>query len=809
MTPITNAFRARLIMAVLALFFSAAASLVSRAQGSAESGLDSIRLQLDQIEATLRRPDLADQPLVSLRDQLEPLRDRLRELIAERQPDADALRARLEQLGPKPDAAKGQSEAPAVQREREAQEKLRGEAEGFLRLARTHAERAEELQGRTADRRRALFTKALLERSASILSPGLWLDVVRSLPREAAAARVIFGDWGAYAAQRFRTAEAVTALLIVLAAGIGFSPLRRLIRRFDGRPADGPPPGRKERALAALRVISVRVAVALLAAAVALEFFTAFDLVPQRMRLLVTAAVLSIAVVFSARAFAKGMLAPAEPRWRVLALGDIGAATFSRLAVSLTAVAALSKTIEALFQAISAPLRISIVSKGFFAVLGALLILATLRAMRSEAGDEAAPGGSQATQPDDQGVISVFRLGAAPAAIIALAACIAGYVALAAFLLDQLLWISALGLVLVIAFILIDEVFGHGMTAEGAVGRQMRQTLGVQARSLKQVSVLGSGALRLGALLVAGFLALAPWGVDSADVTGTLRAAFFGFSLGGITVSLSALAAALLLFGLGFAATRAAQRWLDTQYLPHTGLEPGLRNSVVTILGYTGVLFAVLIAMSQLGISMERLTLVAGALSVGIGFGLQSIVNNFVSGLILLWERPIRVGDWIVVGEEQGLVRRINVRATEIETFDHASIIVPNSEFISGKVKNWVHSDRLGRVIIPVGVAYGVDPEQIRAILRDAALGHMEVMSEPAPRVFFARLSENTLDFELRCFTDVDSMMSVKSDLLFEIFRRLREAGVVVPQKLPPAKPQDAEAARGRAADGPRLPAKP
>ena len=141
------------------------------------------------------------------------------------------------------------------------------------------------------------------------------------------------------------------------------------------------------------------------------------------------------------------------------------------------------------------------------------------------------------------------------------------------------------------------------------------------------------------------------------------------------------------------------------------------------------------IAFSYLGLSLDRPTIVAGALSVGIGFGLQSIVNNFVSGLILLWERPIRVGDLVVVGDGEGYVRRINVRATEIETFDRSTVIVPNSNLISGVVRNRVRNDRIGRVLVSVPVPRASDPDQVAEIMRTAALAHREVMSEPAPRV--------------------------------------------------------------------------
>ena len=192
------------------------------------------------------------------------------------------------------------------------------------------------------------------------------------------------------------------------------------------------------------------------------------------------------------------------------------------------------------------------------------------------------------------------------------------------------------------------------------------------------------------------------------------------------------LAAAVLLLAL-LVVTRMVQRWLETELLPRTAIEPSLQLSIVTIFGYVGAIAAIALALDGLGFDLQKIALIAGALSVGIGFGLQSIVSNFVSGLILLTERPIRVGDSIVVKGEEGWVRRVRVRATEIETFDRASVIIPNSELITGVVKNWTRANTLGRVVIKVGVAYDSDPDAVRDILIDIARAHPQVVQSPPP----------------------------------------------------------------------------
>ena len=221
------------------------------------------------------------------------------------------------------------------------------------------------------------------------------------------------------------------------------------------------------------------------------------------------------------------------------------------------------------------------------------------------------------------------------------------------------------------------------------------------------------------------------------------------------------------------------QRWLTNSYLPHTDLDSGLRNSIVTGVGYLGFIVATGIALSVLGLSLEKVTIVAGALSVGIGFGLQSIVNNFVSGLILLWERGIRVGDWIVVGDEQGLVKRINVRATEIETFDRSVLIVPNSNLVSGVVKNRVHNDRTGRVVVTIPVARHADPDLVIQLITGVALANHDILTDNPPMVLFRKLGETSKEFELICFiADVDQTGKVGSDLLLAVDHALRDHGL-------------------------------
>lgn len=283
-----------------------------------------------------------------------------------------------------------------------------------------------------------------------------------------------------------------------------------------------------------------------------------------------------------------------------------------------------------------------------------------------------------------------------------------------------------------------------------------------------------------------GYLVLLSWGL-SAEGTAILgRWLTDGFEIGDVRLVPTKILAALLIFGL----LTTVVRWMRGRVVPgwmrRTRLDTGAREAITTITSYIGMALAAVIALSMAGIGFQNLAIVVGALSVGIGFGLQNIVNNFVSGLILLFERPIRRGDWIEVGNTQGYVRQISIRSTRLETFDRSEVIIPNAELATTQVINWQLRDSWGRVIIPVSVAYGTDTERVREILLRIAHEHPKTMSGgfavPEPVVLFRAFGESSLDFELRFFIpQIDERLSVISDVNFAVDSAFREEGIEVP----------------------------
>jgi small-conductance mechanosensitive channel len=282
-----------------------------------------------------------------------------------------------------------------------------------------------------------------------------------------------------------------------------------------------------------------------------------------------------------------------------------------------------------------------------------------------------------------------------------------------------------------------------------------------------------------GLLLLPGNLLI--WGVFD-SLPAAIKGVFaLGFNLGSQRISIGlVIISAGVLYG-SFLASWMVQKLLMDEVLARRRVEIGVRVSIARLVHYVFIFIGFILALLALGFEFTKLTIMLSALGIGIGFGLQSIVNNLVSGLILLFERPVRVGDFIELGEKWAEIKKIGLRATTVQTFDQADVIIPNADLVTNQVINWTLSNRRVRLIIPVGVAYGSDISLVMETLLASAEKNSKIAEAPAPQVLFLKFGESALEFELRIWVlDAEERLAVKSELHQEIDRRFREAKVEI-----------------------------
>lgn len=756
----------RSLLLVLALLFAASPG---RAQDDTQKVLEEAQRTLDGVEAELKG-DLDDARLADVRGRVDPLTVQLGEKAGALGQAREAADRRLAELAPPP-GDNPPADAPEIAQQRADQAALRQAVDAQERQARLLLVRADQAAQTVNERRRAQFTARILDDSRSILDPSLWAD-------GGAALSLGLSRLSATASNDLHQTSGGTprdhslAVLAAFAAVLLAWPLRRLLQYYATRllRARVEDPKLRRSALAFSTTLVAAGTPALAALAVGLSLDGA-GLLPGIVGEIALHLLRGVAFVALAHGLAVGLLQPDEPALRLAPLGDPAARALRFYPGLTAAILVLGKVVQIVLDAFRVPLSATILTSAVFAVAAALTMAAALRSMTVAEGDDPAP--------DSRLSAGILRAGAWIVVLSALAAVTIGYVQLASFLTDQLVRAATVGAILYLLLNVVDDALTAWAQPAGLIGRLAARTVGVRSNAFERLAVLLSGLVRALLIVVAVFLILAPWGVQSNDTVASLRAALFGFEVGGLRISLGQVFAAILLFGAGYAATRLVQRWLDRRLMPKTDLDSGLKSSISTGIGYLGVLLAVVAASTYLGFSLDKVAVLAGALSLGIGFGLQSIVNNFVSGVILLAERPIKPGDWVAIGADEGNVERISVRSTEIALFDGSTLVVPNADLITKSVRNITLRGRPGRVKVDFGVAHGADPDAVRALVLQAARRHEAILASPEPAVQITAFRDAGLTYSLFCHVASPRIAAnAKSDLSFDIVRDLQGAGI-------------------------------
>ncbi len=820
---------ARLFPVIVALTFSfAALTLSSGALAQTEEvSLDNASALFQKWEneaaradETLRTDDVDPELAQALREQLDPVRIRSRALLDAARTQLAPLQEQLDALGPAP--AEGATEDASVAAERTQINARIEDLNAIVSKSQLAFTRADRLIATATEAQRRRFTNKLLQRGPVPLDPRNWVitanrslgvgfDMVSEATSGdarakraalwsptgiAAIAAVLFAFLLIFFARRYALRRLSAAMDIYspkeihdeteLSAFGGLNANGKTLakpQRLDALPDPvlGEGPSRARRLLVGVGVTLTRLILPIAALAAVRYALEVLELLGPKGSVAVDALTLAAAAMALMYALIYAFFAPTVPSLRLSALDDKTASKAAWFAMMVGLSLALDIALIGGGEKLDIPIEALTVVNFCIIVFGALYLWRFARIWGGIAKDRETIADHTENPGDEETPFAdtLIRTGCKLAYVISVAAPLAaavGYFGLSRYIFQNAILSAAVVGVAVVLFLVARE--GSEALYEVAGDTSKKEPDGKSEQRLGLLPVFVGFVL---SLLAAPVLALV-WGATMGDLEEVYFGLTEGFTIGDSVFRPGDLLIAAFVFGLGLFVTRLLQALLRRAVMPRTRLDVGARSSIVSGLGYLGFFVSGLLAVSVGGIDLTNLAFLGAALGVGIGFGLQNIVNNFVSGVILLIERPIKVGDWIEVANTHGTVKKINVRSTEIQTFDKASYIVPNSELISGAVTNFTHGDLMGRAICPVGVDYGTDVRKVEKVLLEIARAHPMVLRRPPPVVVFQGFGASSLDFELRVhLRDVNWVLTVRSDINFEIDRRFREEKIAIP----------------------------
>ncbi len=730
---------------------------------------------LKQVEGELGAAAPDWRQLEAIRPQLSKLAQIAREFAHGREAEVNDLRSLVETLGSEPGPDES-AEEPEVARERLRIEQQIAELDGQRKHAELTLVRVKALQDDIAQGLRELLAFRLTSRDDSPLAPKRLRELVPALHALIAqAADKPAADWTRLSADPDILKRISAMLLWFLIIAVLTRWMQRWALRRARRQSEVENPTVGQRVFAAMAVFLSRGL--LPATPFMFILFRVLDYPgePGFVGSAVVGACAGCGFAFAVYGLARAALAPVSAgQWRLADLRDQSALPLFR---RIMALAILIAIVGAGIYPLERHFEIPVFVSAFFDLLYKMLFATYAYSMlHTRLWRPSGP------RPEKKKVWVAARRSARLLAVAAPIAAMVGYRHLSDYIV----------LNMVVGFL----VFGIAAAVRGLAHDlivMLVESGGAEEQAASEVDsgqAAGSGILKFWlsfwvdvlVVVTVGILLLPGLGVDWQEVKAGVVQAFVGYKVGGYSLSVGEVLVAVVGFVGIIVASRWLQRLLESHVLPRTGLHTGIGTAILTAVGYLGIVAAVIFAFAALGLDFTKLALVAGALSLGLGFGLQNVVNNFVSGLILLAERPVKVGDWVVLGENSGIVRQIKVRATEIETFHRASIFVPNSTLLSSALVNWTHKSPVARVEVRVGVAYGTDTRRVRTILLDCAAQADALLKSPPPYVLFEHFGDDALEFELHGFVrDAGLRTWVASELRFAVDKAFRQHGIEIP----------------------------
>ncbi|MDR3098231.1 MAG: DUF3772 domain-containing protein [Paraburkholderia sp.] len=715
--------------------------------------------------------------LADATQQLSTSVDKLRSQIV---PLRAQTQAQLDVLGPPP--ASGETPGTqAVAQQRNSLNARKDQIDAVLKLADDQKSNLDILAAQFAKLHRGLLKNQLALRSSGIFSAQFWVPLMRRSPEDGQRLDAFDAQVRAMLRSVWQPGQRVVTSLLLAAALVIWLGGRKLVQRglawfcLHRLPATR----LRRSALALSTAISTLLATAVALQVLYLALARHFDLTPALSDLWdeITKLTLTCALISG---LGRALLCTHHPSWRLPSLADAVARALRPFPSTLAALLFVSGAVEAVNRIVDTSLSVTLLGRGLVSLVTALTIGAALLRANRVRSALAAAGEAPESHSTMAGLI---HAGTALSIIASLIALVVGYITVARFITYELVWFEIVLCSIYVLTQLNRDICASFFSANLATGKQLKNLLGLDDKHLEQAQTVLSGAgtsvlmlLAVVALLTGGF------GTTPADLINSFIGIIGGQRLQSLNIMPARITNAVIGLVVGLYLLRSVRRWLDKEFMPALGMDSGMRMSLITLFTNVGYVLLVLMTLSLLGVRWDSLAWIVSALSVGIGFGLQEIVKNFVSGLILLTERPVKVGDMISIAGVEGDIRRINVRATEIQLPDRSTMIVPNSQLISQNVRNVTMGDSTqGVATLVLTFPLDTDPEQVRDLLLSVYREHTAVLEAPAPSVTFSQLTPEGITLSVTGYVGSPRIASAtKSDLLFAILKQLRAAGITL-----------------------------
>ena len=707
-------------------------------------------------------------------------------LQSELAPQRTQIQAQLDVLGPPP-APGASPETPAVAQQRATLNARKTQIEAALKQAADQKANLANLNDQFAKLHRSLLRNQLAFRSGSIFGAQFWLPLFHLSPDDVQRLE----DFNDELRDMLRSSwtpgqRAITTLLLIAALAVWLGGRRLVERGLAWFCLNRLPPTRLRRsALALATAFSTLLATAVAVQVLYLALARHYELTPSMSDLWDQFAKLAVTCALIA-GLGRALLCTKHPSWRLPALADPVALAMRPFPGVLAALLLMSGTLESINRIVDTSLSVTLLGRGIVSLVVALTVGASI--LRANRVRTALAASGEA--PEERSTLAgLIHAGVTLAIVVSLVALLIGYITVARFITYELVWFEIVLCSVYILTQLTRDASESLFSANLSSGKQIKHLFALDDRHLEQahtvVSGLGTSLLMLVAAIA---LVTGGFGTTPSDLLDSAIAMIGGQRLQSLNIMPDRILNAVIGFAIGFYLLRSVRRWLDNEFMPALGMDAGMRVSLVTLFTNVGYVLLVLMTLGLLGVRWSNLAWIVSALSVGIGFGLQEIVKNFVSGLILLTERPVKVGDMVSIAGVEGDIRRINVRATEIQLSDRSTVIVPNSQLISQNVRNvTMGNSTQGVATLMLTFPLNTDPEQVRDLLLDAYREHPAILDKPAPSVTFSQLAPDGITLSVTGYVSSPRIAaSTKSDLLFEILKQLRAAQITLstPQML-------------------------